>query len=42
MKKDNVVERIQLGEFKDHLTEVLSQGGQNNTCLMKKEYLFNI
>ena len=28
MKKDNVVELIQPGEFKDQLTEVLRQGAQ--------------
>ena len=28
MKKDNVIELIQPGEFKDHLTEVLRQGAQ--------------
>jgi len=28
MKKDNVVELIQPGEFKDHLTEILRQGAQ--------------
>ncbi len=28
MNKDNVVELIQPGEFKDHLTEVLRQGAQ--------------
>ena len=29
MKKDNVIELIQPGEFKDHLTEVLRQGAQS-------------
>ncbi len=28
MKKDNVIELVQPGEFKDHLTEVLRQGAQ--------------
>lgn len=28
MKKDNVIELMQPGEFKDHLTEVLRQGTQ--------------
>jgi putative transposase len=29
MKKNNVIELIQPGEFKDHLTEVLHQGVQS-------------
>lgn len=28
MKKDNVIELVQPGEFKDQLTEVLRQGAQ--------------
>ena len=28
MKEDNVIELVQPGEFKDHLTEVLRQGAQ--------------
>ena len=28
MKKDNVIELVQPGEFKDHLTEILRQGAQ--------------
>lgn len=28
MKKDNIIELVQPGEFKDHLTEVLRQGAQ--------------
>lgn len=28
MREDNVIELVQPGEFKDHLTEVLRQGAQ--------------
>jgi len=29
MKKNNVTELVQPGEFKDHLTEILRQGARN-------------